>query len=133
MQYELAVKVISDKPGTDPEAVSSLGQLAKLLSGENAQPDASEGASCDHSAPCAACGKDGMCADCGNCDQCGTCDTCGSVPNASPKSSPSNLGAKAKEYASNGIKQSAIDLFDLGKQNLANEYEDPKTIGTRAK
>ena len=74
-----------------------------------------------------------MCADCGNCDQCGTCDTCGSVPNASPKSSPSNLGAKAKEYASNGIKQSAIDLFDLGKQNLANEYEDPKTIGTRAK
>jgi len=45
---------------------------------------------------------------------------------------PTSLGKKAREYSGNGIRKHAMDLFDLRKIDLSNEYDDPKTIGKRS-
>lgn len=87
MQYEVSLKVGSEKPGCDPEALSSLGKLASMFSEKVGTPDAER---------------------------------------------KSRLGETAKHY-SGGVKKKALDLFDLRKIDLSNEYEEPETIGERTK
>jgi hypothetical protein len=99
MQYEISLKVGSEKPGCDPAALSSLGKLARMISGE-LEPESPE--------------EDAM------------------EDEATEQPIKSSLGAKAKEYQG-GIRKHAMDLFDLRKQDLSNEYDDPETIGKRTK
>jgi len=97
MQYEIALKIGSEKQGCDPAAFSSLGKLARMISGELESPE-----------------EDAM------------------EDEATEQPIKSSLGAKAKEYQGS-VRKHAIDLFDLRKQDLSNEYEDPETIGKRTK
>lgn len=83
MQYEVSLKVGSEQPGCDPEALSSLGKLAAMFAGK--------------------------------------------IGSDAPKT---RLGETANEYDGK-IKKKALDLFDLHKIDLSNEYEDPETIGER--
>lgn len=99
MKYALTFTVDSEKPGCDPEAISSLGKLARMIDAgndteeETPEEDAAEG--------------------------------------EIEEEAPSRLGKKAREYAGNGIRKGVLDLFDLKKTDLSNEYEIPKTIGKR--
>lgn len=99
MKYALTLTIDSEKPGCDPEAISSLGKLARMIDAgndteeETPEEDAAEG--------------------------------------EIEEEAPSRLGKKAREYAGNGVRKHAMDLFDLNKVDLSNEYDDPKTIGKR--
>lgn len=84
MQYEITLKVGSEQTGCDPEALSSLGKLARMIAGET--PENPEGA---------------------------------------------RLGETARKYARHG--KNPLDIFDLRKIDLSNEYAEPETIGERTK
>lgn len=86
MHYEISFKVASEKPGCDPEALSSLGKLASMFSEKIGTPEPER---------------------------------------------KSRLGDMAKQYG--GAKKRALDLFDLRKIDLSNEYAEPDTIGERTK
>jgi len=96
MNYSITLKVDSEKPGCDPEAISSLGKLAQMMAGE-----------IDEETPQEDNGENEM------------------------EETPSQLGKRAREYAGNGTRKHAMDIFDLNKVDLSNEYDDPKTIGKR--
>lgn len=69
----------------------------------------------------------------GSCPHCqGECSECGEVADEKG-SAPSSLGATAQKYSKDGIRKSAIDIFDLRKEDRSNEYEDPKKVGSRTK
>ena len=96
MNYSITLKVDSEKPGCDPEAISSLGKLARMMAGELEEetPEEDDGEN-------------------------------------ETDETPTSLGKKAREYAGNGIRKHAMDLFDLRKVDLSNEYDDPKRMGKR--
>ncbi len=96
MNYSITLKVDSEKPGCDPEAISSLGKLARMMTGEPEEetPEEDDGEN-------------------------------------ETDETPTSLGKQAREYAGNGIRKHAMDLFDLRKVDLSNEYDDPKRMGNR--
>jgi len=120
MSVEISITINDSK-----QPLSSLGKAARELSsgGESG---------CEHSEECNNCDLDSVCADCGNCVHCqGECPECGQMDEM--KNSPSSLGATAKQYSKDGIRKSAIDIFDLRKEDRSNEYEDPEKTGKRSK
>lgn len=124
MSVEISITINDSK-----QPLSSLGKAARELS-------KGKTGDCEHSAECNNCDMDSACAHCGNCLHCqDECSECGQMSNETDEkcATPSSLGATAQKYSKDGIRKSAIDIFDLRKEDRSNEYEDPEKTGKRSK
>lgn len=113
MSVEISITINDNQ-----QPLSSLGKAARGVSHE-----------CEHASECDDCDMEEECGSCGNCLHCqDECPECGDK-----KAMPSSLGVTAQKYSKDGIRKSAIDIFDLRKEDCSNEYEDPEKTGKRTK
>lgn len=121
MSVEISITINDSK-----QPLSSLGKAARELS-------KGAGHECNHASECDECDLETECGSCGNCTNCqDQCPECGRE-SEEECSAPSSLGATAQKYSKGGIRKSAIDIFDLRKEDRSNEYEDPEKTGKRTK